>query len=149
MSLLPLAHSKPPPVQNLAGESGGTASPGTPPPQAPEGRDPNSFLTGLSCLQPVNEICLSGLLRLWQDPPASQAPDSEEEAATELHRLGRMFLQHSLGAEFGDLLYEGISRYFEADEAQAARPPEVECEVRKEPAGELRVECEARPRFSE
>jgi len=106
-------------------------------------------LTGLSCLQPVNETCLSGLLRLWQGPPASQAPASEEEAATELHLLSKMFLLHSFGRELGDLLYEGISRYFEADEPLAARPPEVECEVRKEPAGELRVECEARPRLSE
>jgi len=149
MSLLPLAHSKPPLVQNLAGESGGTASPSATPPQAPEGQGSNSFLTGLSCLQPVSEICLSGLLRLWQDPPASQTPDSEEEAATELDRFGKMFLRHSFGRELGDLLYEGISRYFEADEAIAVKPPEVECEVRKEPAGELRVECEARPRLSE
>ncbi len=148
MSFLPLAHSKLPPVPSPAGEGGEAASQGSTPPQASSVQTPNSFLTGLSCLQPVSEFCLSGLLRLWQGPPSSQAPASEEEAAPELHRLGKMFFLHSFGREFGDLLYEGISRYFEADDPPAARPPEVECEVRKDPAGELRVECSAEPSFS-
>ncbi len=148
MSLLPLAHSKLPPVPSPAGEGGETSSPSSTPPQAPSVQAPNTFLTGLSCLQPVNEPCLSGLLRLWQGPPATQAPASEEEAATELPLLGKMFLRHSFGREIGDLLYEGISRYFAADDAPAARPPEVECDVRKDSAGELRVECEAEPSHS-
>lgn len=148
MSLLPLAHSKPQPVLNPAGESGGNADPNATSLPAPEDRNSNSFLTGLSCLQPVSEPCLSGLLRLWQGPPSSQAPAAEEETAMEPQWLGKMFLQHYLGTEFGELLYEGISRYFEAEELRAARPPEVECEVRKEPSRELRVECNAEPSHS-
>lgn len=102
-----------------------------------------ALITGLTCLQPVSEGCISRILRLWQGPPVGTTEPQQNSAETELQLLSRLYLFETMGRELGELLYEGLSRYFSNDASQAPRPPTAECEVRKDAAGEIRVECSA------
>lgn len=104
---------------------------------------PEALWPELPCLTPFSGGCFSRLFRLWQGPEAAvEANPSEGEL--ELSQLGKFFLQETFGGEIGAMLHEGLSRYFSREPESTPRPPEAECEVRKSPEGEIRVECTAR-----
>ena len=100
----------------------------------------DAFLTGLLCLEPVSEGCLSGLLRLWQDPvPEKHSEPCEKEKC--LGILERFFALEAFGERISEQLRESLLHYFPETPPPAAHAPDVQCEVRADAAGEIQVEC--------
>ncbi|MCE9625379.1 MAG: hypothetical protein K8R69_08015 [Deltaproteobacteria bacterium] len=103
------------------------------------------FLTGLVCLKPIEQVCISRLLKLWEETPKASEPAPsavpEQTEAAELKTLGQSFLNHSLGQNLGELLYQGLEHLFSEDPLNTPEGPQTECEVKKDPDGNISVEC--------
>jgi len=103
------------------------------------------FLTGLACLKPIGPACISRLLKLWEETPTASIPAPsavpEQADAAELKSFGQSFLNHSLGQNLDELLYQGLEHLFSEDPLKTPEGPQTECEVKKDPDGNISVEC--------
>lgn len=101
------------------------------------------FLTGLLCLEPVSEGCLSGLLRLWQEPSVEKTPEPCGPAEVEKVLREHFRIMEFFGMQLSEQLREGLSRYLTPESRSDPREYEIDCQVKTGPSGDLKVECRA------